>query len=491
MLGKAVALAIGLSPLLNLFAATPIPQLMATPKPTPTPPSLIANAWGVLLQNQESPPPVNENPNAQRDAFISALRVLAAENEKAPSAVGAQIGAELQELTRQVMASASSSELQKRFLTLQRLYDPRVIDQARVLSQQYRCPMHPDVIGRLGDICPRCGMGVSSLVRLSANSLRPQLLPFTIKAKVETDGPLIVGSELKAHLILTSLHGGQPVTLDQLREVHTQKIHLLLNDGSLVDYHHVHPTPTTIPGRYDFSFTPQKPGPYRLWADIQPIATDIQEFAMALIISDAHAERLLMEPDRLTTIVNGLQYTLSFDRPLKTGDPALGSLHVTELNGKGFDRLEPIMGAFAHIVGFREDRTTALHIHPELARPLLPTDRGGPDLHFRFYAAKPGFYRLFTQVQRNGAQEFANFAVNVAQGPLPPGWEKNNCSSGRSSPVFSYGIRITQITLPERRSRTAYRCENDGDPSRQASRGLYRELEQSDRRQAGVGEQID
>ena len=100
-----------------------------------------------------------------------------------------------------------------------------------------------------------------------------------VNARVQIDAPLRVGVKINAHLILTNRRGGS-ITFDQLREVHTRRIHLLIIDGSLTDYHHEHPVPSNVPGRYDFSFTPQKPGAYRVWADVQPVETDIQEFAM-------------------------------------------------------------------------------------------------------------------------------------------------------------------------------------------------------------------
>ena len=108
------------------------------------------------------------------------------------------------------------------------------------------------------------------------------------------------------------------------------------------------------------------------------------------------------------------------------------------------------MASFAHIVGFRHDRTTALHIHPEQAGPLTPSDRGGPELHFRFYTAKAGFYRLFAQVQYDGAEKFASFDLNVAPGPLPLGGAQYNCSSEKSSPAV-YGLRVADITAPATR----------------------------------------
>jgi hypothetical protein len=460
---------------------TPTP----TPAPSPTPPSVVANALGFLLQSRERPAQAGTDANTRRGSILSALHVLRSENQKISSPTKGQIDAQLQALIEQELAMPPAEHEDLSGLdSLVKLYDPDLVAQARALAAQYRCPMHPEVIGKEGAICPKCGMALTSLVRLSPDSRNPPLMRYTIRSQVEIEAPLQVGKEVRAHLILTSLRNGEPVTLDQLREVHTRKIHLLINDGSLTDYHHVHPTPSDLPGRYDFSFTPQKPGPYRVWADLEPLATGIQEYALALILADTHAEPLVKEPDRLTTTLNHLHYTLSFDRPLKSGEPARGTLHIAQDDGTPFTELEPVMATFAHIVGFREDRTTALHIHPEIAAPPQRDDRGGPDLHFRFYAAKPGFYRLFAQIQRHGEQEFPSFTINVAQGPMPPGWQKNNCSSGRSRPtVFTYGIRITEITLPERCAGTAHRCENDGNPSRQTSRRLRRECEQGDRRQ--------
>ena len=103
---------------------------------------------------------------------------------------------------------------------------------------------------------------------------------------------------------------------------------------------------------------------------MQPVATDVQEFAMTVIPADTRAEPLKIEPDILTNTVNGLHYAIEFEQPVKSGEPVQATLHVTQADGSGYAQLEPIMGAFAHIVGFRDDRTSALHIHPEIARPL-------------------------------------------------------------------------------------------------------------------------
>ena len=440
--------------------------------PVSQPIPAVVNAWGVLYQaRQRTEQPVGQGQTGEthEDLLLaeSALRVLLAENGKAVPA-NIQIATHLQNLIQQnatLLGSGGGNLPEKTYTEFEKLYDPRLIEQARALANQYRCAMHPEVVGSKGTSCPRCGMPLNSQVRLTLEATNTAIPARMVKARVQIDAPLQVGVRVMGHLTLTSL-GGEPITPDQLREVHTRKIHLLIIDGSLTDYHHEHPTPSAVPGCYDFSFTPQKPGTYRVWADVQPVATDVQEFAMTVIPADTRAEPLRIEPDCLTNTVNGLHYTIEFEQPVKSGEPVQATLHVTQADGSGYGQLEPIMGAFAHIVGFRDDRTSALHIHPELARPLHPNDRGGPDLRFRFYAAKPGFYRLFVQVQRNGQSEFVPFALNIPLGKMPSEWEKNNCSSGKSSPtVFDYGIRITKTTLRQQRARAAHRCKDDGNPS--------------------------
>jgi hypothetical protein len=66
-------------------------------------------------------------------------------------------------------------------------------------------------------------------------------------------------------------------------------------------------------------------------------------------------------------------------------------------------------------VGFHEDCKTVLHIHAKGAPVLNPNERGGPELEFRLYAPKPGFVRLFAQVQIGGVSRFAPFGIRIVR----------------------------------------------------------------------------
>jgi hypothetical protein len=116
----------------------------------------------------------------------------------------------------------------------------------------------------------------------------------------------------------------------------------------------------------------------------------------------------------LTSVVNGLTFELSFeDDQVITGKAVMGRLTVRKADGKPFTQLEPIMGAFAHIVGFSDDFTTVVHIHPMGKEPKSATDRGGPELEFHLDPESAGFIRLFAQVQIDGVSTFAPFGLVV------------------------------------------------------------------------------
>jgi hypothetical protein len=234
----------------------------------------------------------------------------------------------------------------------------------------------------------------------------------TTKVSVTTTEPLTVGKEATATVKLTK-PDGSPMLLSDLKEAHTEKIHLLINDTSLSDYHHEHPVATATPGEYTFNFTPSKPGPYRVWADLVPVATDAQEYAIANIAASTKGEPLTNRTMSTTSEVDGLKYAVTFESPLKSGKAVLGKLTITKPDGSPFNELEPVMGAYSHIVGFSEDFQTIAHIHPMGAEPTKLTDRGAGELEFHLLPAKPGLMRLYSQIRVNGEDKFAPFTLEI------------------------------------------------------------------------------
>jgi len=319
------------------------------------------------------------------------------------------------DLNQQANSESELGKVLESFTMVKAYFPKEVVAQAQVYVETFTCPMHRDVIGKQSGFCPKCGMPLDQVSRLLPSSSGfPSPGQQIVRASVSTAAPLTVGQSVAALLKLERPNGG-PVSPSDLIETHTKKVHLLIVDSSLSDYHHEHPAPTRNPGEYSFSFTPAKPGSYRVWADVRPYPLGLQEYAMTDIPATTTGELLTNRTVNLKATVDGLNYELILpQKTVQVGRPVLARLRITTAEGKGFTQLEPLMNAFAHLVGFNEDHKTVTHMHPKGPPVLDPAARGGPELEFRIYAVRPGFVRLFAQVQIEGRSRFVPFGVQIA-----------------------------------------------------------------------------
>ena len=319
------------------------------------------------------------------------------------------------DLNQQANSETELGKVLESFAELKANFPNEVVARARIYLETFTCPMHRDIIGKRTDFCPKCGMQLDQVSRvLPSNSGFPMPGQQTVRASVSTAAPLTVGQPVAALLKLQKTNG-DPISPSDLIETHTQKIHLLITDSSLTDYHHEHPIPGPNPGEYSFAFTPNKPGGYRIWADVRPYPLGLEEYAMTDIPATTTGEPLTNRTVNLKATVDALTYELILNqKTIQVGQPALARLRIKTAEGKGFTQLEPIMNAFAHVVGFNEDYKSVLHMHPKGAPVLDPAARGGPELEFQIYAVRPGFVRLFVQVQIEGRSRFIPFGLQIA-----------------------------------------------------------------------------
>lgn len=234
----------------------------------------------------------------------------------------------------------------------------------------------------------------------------------TVKLTLKPAAALEAGKTTQITAKLNALADGKLLTLDNLKEAHTKKLHFLVIDPSLSDYHHIHPVAGKNPGEYVFDFTPLKNGSYRVWADVIPVATGKQEYVQADMGVPAEEKTSIDKSTSMTATVEGYTFTLSLDGEPKAGAPVMGSVSITK-DGQPFTGLEPVMGAFAHVVGFTEDYSSVLHVHPMGKEPSSESERGGPMLEFHIEPEKAGFVKLFAQVRIGEKDIFAPFGVTV------------------------------------------------------------------------------
>lgn len=235
----------------------------------------------------------------------------------------------------------------------------------------------------------------------------------TLAVKVVPQDELKAGKTTKILMQIASSKDSKPLSPEEISVAHTQRVHLLVIDPTLTDYHHIHPTPTGKAGEWAFEFTPKKDSSYRIWTDVTPVATGKQEYIKTDIgkssITSHEMDKTLISKSE----AGGYQFALSFDEPLMAEKPVKGKVTVTDKNGKPTNTLQPVMGAFAHIVGFGEDGNSILHIHPMGKEPTSESERGGPDLQFHIEPEKAGFVKLFVQTRIDGKDLFAPMGVIV------------------------------------------------------------------------------
>lgn len=295
--------------------------------------------------------------------------------------------------------------------TIGKHFDPKVVG-----GDIFCCPMHPEFFSQNPKPpCAKCGMDLLTR-RIPYSFIYTKPGEPSVRMTAITSGPVEAGKPIEVKVRMVKADKS-PVVYADLLVMHTQPIHLLIEEPSLGDYHHEHPVATKIPGEYMFSFTPGKTAPYRIWADLVPVATGVQELPFVDLPSKGKAAPIEDTANRFTSSVGGYQFTLAFATgnhlPTKAGQARHMGITVTTPDGKPVATLEPVMNAFCHLVGFYDDYRTVIHLHPTGGDVLNPAARGGPALGFILFAPRAGFIRLYCQVKIGGKMIFAPFNVNV------------------------------------------------------------------------------
>ncbi len=238
-----------------------------------------------------------------------------------------------------------------------------------------------------------------------------------VSLKVTTGQPARAGERVTGVVTLTTA-AGKSITPRDLLVVHERPLHLMLVDPSLTDYQHVHPEPGAQPGTWAFSFTPRHGGTYRLFADFTPVATARGLYANVDLpvqgAEVARGPRSPGEPEFAAVEQQGIRFQLTPAQPVKAGAAVDYTFSMTALSG-GSVPLQPVMGAYAHLVAFDPERTGFAHLHPAQEDPSAAPDAQRPSLSFKLTIPKPGRYVTWAQVNLAGQDTFVPFWFTVTE----------------------------------------------------------------------------
>jgi hypothetical protein len=247
------------------------------------------------------------------------------------------------------------------------------------------CPMDRDVHAKNPGKCPRCGM------KLVAGLPHPAELSVALTVEPRR---IVPGTPARLKLTIQ----GKP----KLQLIHERLFHLFLIGPGLDFFAHEHPQ-LQPDGSFVLDATLPVAGAYRLLCDFYPEQGTPQMVAKTLIVPGNPPPRRLPAVDLTPKHVGGTVVAIETE-PAE----ALAAQRTRLLfNLQPFDRLEPFLGAWGHLLMASEDRQDLIHTHPFLAYP----DRGHQQFNVIF--PRPGVHRVWLQVQQAGEVLTAKFDVPV------------------------------------------------------------------------------
>lgn len=269
----------------------------------------------------------------------------------------------------------------------------------------YACPMHPEVTGKHGDKCPKCGMDLKAVNAENAVAYEVQL----------TTSPQNVEAGKLTQLTLAVKQDEKMVTLDISHEMN---LHLMVVSEDLTWFRHIHPEEQTD-GAYAITETFPTGGKYLLFSDFKPTGgeqtlnkQEIEVQGKSRAISNDVSTKYISKVDGFTvTLLNGNYF--------KTNKTQRLEISIEKDGKKLIEKdLEQYLGASAHIVMIGKVGKEFLHIHPV------------SDSRFPVFAQtqieNAGIYRMWAQFKIDGKVHTADFTVDVTEGKKGENEEKSH-----------------------------------------------------------------
>ncbi len=209
----------------------------------------------------------------------------------------------------------------------------------------------------------------------------------------------LAGEPMTMTLDLSDGSTGLPI--DDLITHHESLLHLVVISADGAFYSHIHP-PRVAPGRFAIAITPDRPGRYTAYAEIERRDSGTQVIARDFVVGGTGFGR----PAQFQALgarrqVADMQVQVSSSLAnLQAGKQATFTFSFSK-DGKPVGDLQPWLGMGGHMIARSDDGAIFAHIHafgPMAPSGILETGVNyGPDIQFVYTFPQPGRYQIWGQ----------------------------------------------------------------------------------------------
>lgn len=267
-------------------------------------------------------------------------------------------------------------------------------------AHTFACPMHPEVRGKEGDDCPKCGMKLEHNDG-SATAAGTYYMQFaSTPATIEPNKQVTLSVTPKKKNA-----DGDQVALDV---EHEKKIHFILVSDDLSWFDHIHPE-YTPDGSYKVDTKFPSPGNYKAFADYKPTGGSHVVDKIDLTVAGTPPAAKKFTEVKMSGTTGRYSFELQPEGgKIETGK-SLRIKGILKRDGKEIDAntLDNYLGAKGHFVLISLNDKEYLHVHPGVE---------GGRFDLRTTIDKPGTYRGWIQFNGgNNRIETIDFTWKVAK----------------------------------------------------------------------------
>ena len=201
-------------------------------------------------------------------------------------------------------------------------------------------------------------------------------------------------------LTLDLSDGSTGLPIDDLIPHHNALIHLVVISADGAFYTHIHP-PRSAPGRYAIALTPDRPGRYTAYVEIERQDSGTQVIARDFELGGAAVAVAQPASGFGSRDVAGMQVDVrSSLTPLRAGKQATLTFSFSR-GGLPVGDMQPWLGMAGHMIA--RDATGAIFAHVHAVGPMAPSGvlasgiAYGPDIRFVYTFPQPGRYQIWGQ----------------------------------------------------------------------------------------------